>query len=249
MLSPMRSPFRPPCLWRVPPLRPAAGLRALRALRRRAPAIAFVVSLRVLAACSEPPARCEPDPALRETIETELRRELRPVIEAELRRDLRASVAADVRTENRRPGPPPAQASAASPTVELVSSGSPREPGTRLARLDGPLRVHELSVGTGIIDRAPHDVRDLYPEVPEVLFCYTSIESRTPDLTLTHVWRRDGVLVSRVELEVPRSPRWKTWSLQRILKKWTGTWSCEVLSPEGAQLAVTTFIVGPAPSR
>jgi hypothetical protein len=242
----MRLLHRSPRPARKPQPGPRAGPGAL---RRRAPALVLAFSVRLLAACADPQPRCEPDPALRETLETELRRELRPVIEAELRRDLRAAVAADVRTESGRPGPPVERPSSPPPPVELVTPATAGEPGTRLARLDGPLRVHELSVGTGIVDRAPHDVRDAYPEVPEVLFCYTSIESRTPDLTLTHVWRRDGVLVSRVELEVPRSPRWKTWSRQRVLKKWTGTWSCEVLSPEGTQLGVTTFIVGPEPQR
>jgi hypothetical protein len=243
----MRLSIRLARLRRAPALRLPAGVSAWRALRRRAPALALAISMRLFVSCTEPPPRCNPDPALREAIETELRRELRPSIEAELRRDLRAAVAAEVRTEAGRPGSPPDRTPPEAPSVELVSPSPSREPGTRLSRLEGPLRVHELSVGTAIVDRAPSDVRDSYPEVPEVLFCYTSIESRVPDLTLTHVWRRDGVLVSRVELEVPRSPRWKTWSRQRVLKKWTGTWSCEALSPEGSQLGVTTFIVGPEP--
>ncbi len=198
-----------------------------------------------LPACGrdERAARCDPDPALRETLETELRRELRPQVEADLRRELRAAVASEVRAASPRGGGQQGASESVPPPVELVQPPG-RELGTRLARLDGPLRVQELSVGTSILDRAPHDVRDAYPEIPELLFCYTSVESRNAQ-TLTHVWRRDGVLVSRVELEVPRSPRWKTWSRQRVLSGWRGIWTCEVVSPEGLQLGVTTFTVGP----
>lgn len=209
-----------------------------------------VGGLMLLGACQaeDPSQRCATDPALREAIETELRRELRPLVEAELRRDLRAGVAADVRAESPRASGSQTAPAQPPPEVDLVRPASASELGTRLARLSGPLRVHELSVGTGILDRAPHDVRDHYPEAPELLYCFSSVESRTAQ-TLTHVWRRDGVLVSRVELEIPRSVRWKTWSRQKVLPKWTGTWSCEVVSPEGTQLGVTTFTVGPVPAK
>ena len=52
----------------------------------------------------------------------------------------------------------------------------------------------------------------------------------------------DGV--TGVELEVGKSPKWRTWSKQRVSPHWRGVWSCEVLSPEGTQLGLHVFQVG-----
>ena len=62
---------------------------------------------------------------------------------------------------------------------------------------------------------------------------------------VTHIWRRDGKVVSRVELEVGRSPKWRTWSRQRLPASAEGRWSCEVI--EGQQdlkLGTVTVSVG-----
>ncbi|PKN54725.1 MAG: hypothetical protein CVU56_25075, partial [Deltaproteobacteria bacterium HGW-Deltaproteobacteria-14] len=53
-----------------------------------------------------------------------------------------------------------------------------------------------------------------------------------------------GRLVSRVELEVGKSPKWRTWSRQRTREDWIGPWSCEVLGPDGRRIGIASFDVG-----
>ena len=117
-------------------------------------------------------------------------------------------------------------------------------PGTHVWPMAGSFRLVELAVGTGLEEKSPRDVQEVYEKVPELLYCYSSFENSTPEQTITHVWRRGNRLVSRVELEVGESPKWKTWSKQRTQPNWTGLWSCEVLGPDGSQLGLTVFRIG-----
>ncbi|MFO0750438.1 MAG: DUF2914 domain-containing protein [Myxococcota bacterium] len=116
--------------------------------------------------------------------------------------------------------------------------------GAKIWPSPGGFRLVDVEVGTGLEEKAPTDVRTVYDTVPELLYCYTVFENPGPEATVTHVWRRGTRLVSRVELEVGSSPKWKTWSKQRTQSHWTGTWSCEVLGPDGEQLGLTVFRVG-----
>lgn len=118
-------------------------------------------------------------------------------------------------------------------------------PGPKIWPWRSGFRLVDVEVGTGLEDKTPTDVRLAYDTVPELFYCYTVFENPGAEATVTHVWRRGTRLVSRVELEVGSSPKWKTWSKQRTQSHWTGTWSCEVLGPDGQQLGLTVFRVGP----
>lgn len=118
------------------------------------------------------------------------------------------------------------------------------QPGTHIWPSAGGLKLVELVVGTALDEKLPTDVREHYPNVPEILYCYSVFENPLPDATVTHVWRRGSRLVSRVELEVGNSPKWRTWSKQRTQPHWTGLWSCEVLGEDGRQLGLTVFQIG-----
>lgn len=183
---------------------------------------------------------------LRPKVEAELRRELRPIVRAELERDLSAATTAER-------GPDAVADEGSETDAEEETAAAPArpdpqdlwsQPGTKIWPSGGGLKLLELEVGTALVDRQPSDVRLRYPTTPEVLYCYTVFENPIPDVTITHVWRRGSRLVSRVELEVGRSPKWRTWSKQRTRKHWTGLWSCEVLGTDGRQLGLTVFQIG-----
>lgn len=218
---------------------------------------------------SEAKLRAELLPVVRD----ELRHELRPVVMEELRRELTQPSGGGVRPAasanpgsgvgaNTRPTnpTPPASTPSAANTPNATGPGTPttpgdlnpidpqsdlwNRPGTTIWPSPGGLRLVELSVGTGLEEKLPVGIASHYQQVPEILFCYTVFENPGPDQTVTHVWRRSGRLVSRVELEVGKSPKWRTWSKQRVAPHWRGVWSCEVLSPEGTQLGLHVFQVG-----
>lgn len=188
--------------------------------------------------------------AITEEVRQAVRKDLRESLRDELRRELRETLAAEVAALGRTAGPgarpqPAGATSDGRPSVVATPPAEDERPGTTLSQASGPVRLIELAVGTNVVDRNPEDVRERYAEVPPMLYCYSAVESREPNQAIVHVWRRQGVLVSRVELEVGKSPRWKTWSKQKTQAHWTGPWSCEVTSADGEQLGVTRFVIGP----
>jgi|GEM_PF-2148652 len=202
--------------------------------------------------------------AIEADVRKSLRSELRPEVLADLRRELAPAVKAELLAEMRRdPRPPPrlgdspdtnddsTPSAAPSGPVTPPTPGEPgkegdpwSEPGTRIWPSAGGLKLVELVVGTALEDKLPTDVALHYATPPEILYCYTVFENPEPDATVTHVWRRGSRLVSRVELEVGNSPKWRTWSKQRTQPQWTGLWSCEVLDSKGQQLGLTVFQIG-----
>ncbi|MFT7580258.1 MAG: hypothetical protein ACI9MR_001927 [Myxococcota bacterium] len=124
-----------------------------------------------------------------------------------------------------------------------IPSGEEIRPGTRLFNAGGGVTLVDLAVATEIKDRLPQNVTAVYTTMPETLFCYSVFNNPLPSATVTHVWRRGQRLVSRVELEVGKSTKWRTWSRQRTRPKWTGPWSCEVLDPEGRRIGLVTFAI------
>ncbi len=159
--------------------------------------------------------------------------------------------------ETRQPAPPATAdvvgADTGAHPVPAPTPGSPSPdgkadpwsvPGTHIWPSAGGLKLVELVVGTSLEEKLPTDIQTHYPVPPEILYCYSVFENPEPDATVTHVWRRGSRLVSRVELEVGRSPKWRTWSKQRTQPHWTGLWSCEVLGQDGQQLGLTVFQIG-----
>ncbi len=214
--------------------------------------------------------RAQIEAELRKKLVPEIEAALRPKLAAEIRRELEDRMRREEALASaHRPGNPSADP-APNPGSDLPATQVPPRPGTNDAPATDPPRPNteptaadiwanpgthvwpiarsprlvELAVGTGLEDKTPRDVREVYAKVPELLYCYSSFENSQAEQTITHVWRRGNRLVSRVELEVGQSPKWKTWSKQRTQPHWTGLWSCEVLGPDGAQLGLTVFRVG-----
>ncbi len=194
--------------------------------------------------------------ALRADVRRSLKDELTPAVRDELRRELMPIVRAELAAEGRRPAGPattdvvdttprPAGPPATPGTPGADGKADPwSEPGTHIWPSGGGLKLVELVVGTSLEEKLPTDIKTHYPVPPEILYCYSVFENPEPDATVTHVWRRGSRLVSRVELEVGRSPKWRTWSKQRTQPHWTGLWSCEVLDRNGQQLGLTVFQIG-----
>jgi hypothetical protein len=184
---------------------------------------------------------------LREEVRNELRSELRPSVVAELEREQRAL---DQRDPVLPPSRPPASrdGDTSHPSQDAEHPRTEEDlwtrPGTHIWPLGGSPKLIELYVGSGLEEKLPTDIRTRYDAPPELLYCYTVFENPSPNATVTHIWRRGARLVSRVELEVGQSPKWRTWSKQRTQPHWIGTWSCEVLGPDGQQLGLTVFEIG-----
>lgn len=143
--------------------------------------------------------------------------------------------------------PPPTPSEPVQPADAAEQEAGPaREvrPGMLVYPAAGDLQLVDLAIATAVTNREPQDVRVVYEHMPELFFCYTVFANPNSQQMVTHVWRHGGRMVSKVELEVGKSPKWRTWSRQRTRKDWAGPWSCEVLGPDGRRIGIASFDVG-----
>ncbi len=130
----------------------------------------------------------------------------------------------------------------------------PSAPVTTASRQEATLGVHltegtqdmklvSLAVGIAVEERTPVGVADRFTEIPPRFHCHCVVDSRAPESTIIHTWRRGARVVSRVELQVGKSPAWRTWSRQRIRPEWADQWSCTASTLDGHVLGRATFEV------
>jgi hypothetical protein len=136
----------------------------------------------------------------------------------------------------------------ATDTAEPVASSkrattSPR-PGVELRSAVDGLKLVDLAIATDVKRREPTGIDDRFATLPKRFHCFCVFENRQQATQVTHVWKRNGRVVSRVELEVGKSPKWRTWSRQRLQPTWTGSWTCEVQSASGRTLGTASVQAG-----
>jgi len=110
-----------------------------------------------------------------------------------------------------------------------------------------PLRVVSAKIGTGVLEREPVGVSELFPRETEELVCWTAIRApRGLKDDLLHVWRRDGVLVRAIPVDVRGGRRagFRTWSRLRTRATGAGRYRCDVITTLGQSLGGTSVVIG-----
>jgi hypothetical protein len=90
------------------------------------------------------------------------------------------------------------------------------------------LTVDEVSVATGVENRAPVGAAETFPAATPKLFCYTKLSGGKEGDTIVHKWSHDGKVVSEVTLKVNGSP-WHTFSSKTLGEDAAGAWTVEVV--------------------
>ena len=126
-------------------------------------------------------------------------------------------------------------------------AGSEISKGVRVWPDASRVSLSELIVSPDVVERRPVGSAAHFDAVPPRFYCYTAVRNPDPEAQITHVWRRNGKVLARIDLSVKRSRAWRTWSRQRAKPGWTGRWSCEVLGPEGQRIGLAEFTVGGGP--
>ena len=111
-----------------------------------------------------------------------------------------------------------------------------------------PLKVVDAGIGTGVQNRALLGRAHVLHEVPEKLWCFSAIYApRGLSDELAHIWSRDGVLLSRIPLSIRggRKRGYRTWSFQPVPPRAGGRYRCEVVTPFGQVLSVSTVTIAP----
>ena len=103
-------------------------------------------------------------------------------------------------------------------------------------RDDEKLGVLDMAIGTDIESRKPVGVSDRFRADVGKLACWIKIRNDGDPTELTVVWRFDDNETQRQTVEVGTSPRWRSWTRQRVWGKFSGDWSCEVLTDDGESL-------------
>lgn len=74
------------------------------------------------------------------------------------------------------------------------------------------------------------------------LCCFSEIGLPAGSDTILHVWYWGDREMLRVPLEV-RAPRWRTWSVKRVLDEWRGAWRVDICDRAGVVLMRLGFSV------
>lgn len=102
------------------------------------------------------------------------------------------------------------------------------------------LEIANAVITTGVVDREPVDQVKVFPRQNGKLYCFTRVVGAEDTTVVYHLWYRDEVLMSRVELPV-KSPNWRTWSAKQFLEDWPGQWRVEIQDAAGAVIKTLEF--------
>lgn len=111
-----------------------------------------------------------------------------------------------------------------------------------------PLALLDAAIGTRRVDYDVTDPTERLERVPSRLVCATSIFAPLGVRDrLLHVWRHDGEVVDRIELEIRggREAGFRTYSIKRNFgPDPTGEWRCAVETESGQFLGERRIVIG-----
>lgn len=111
-----------------------------------------------------------------------------------------------------------------------------------------PLQLISVEIGTRQVGRDVADPTDHFRSRPGRMMCATSIFAPLGLRDrLFHVWRKDGVVMDRIELEIRggREDGFRTWSIKHNFGDHPeGEWSCAVETESGQFLGERVVTVG-----
>jgi len=135
-----------------------------------------------------------------------------------------------VKTPVEPPVAAPPKPRASEPAAPVVTNVDPR------------LSVTEFGVGTAVVNRQLQGKSDRFEEGAQVWF-WTRVLGGEQGDRIRHVWLRDGVEVSSIELSVG-GPHWRTQSRALLRLGSSGAWAVEVRDAQDRVLAREEFRVG-----
>ncbi len=112
-----------------------------------------------------------------------------------------------------------------------------------------PLELRWAEIGTRLNGRELADPRESFERVPASMVCATAIYAPFGVRDeLQHVWRKDGVIVDRIGLDIRggREGGFRTWSIKHNFgDEPNGEWSCAIETEMGQFLGEKRVVVGP----
>jgi hypothetical protein len=130
-------------------------------------------------------------------------------------------------------------------TVAMAASAPSKAP--RPAAMCAGPRVVTSTLSHAVEGR--HPVAEAIAFEPgDTVFALSVVENLGPKGQIEMTWKRDGLVRSRVSLDVGSAKGWRTWSKHTLSKKDAGAWTVEVRSVDGTLLDSLAFEVATMPS-
>ncbi|MDP6032826.1 MAG: DUF2914 domain-containing protein [Candidatus Marinimicrobia bacterium] len=112
--------------------------------------------------------------------------------------------------------------------------------------IDNPeskISVLSMTVGTGIINRRIENPDSLFSVDTKKIYCLTGIHNQNDSKVIYHKWFQDGILRSKIPLNIGRSYQWRTWSYISINKQKIGKWKIIVEDSSGVRYDSLSFLI------
>jgi hypothetical protein len=104
------------------------------------------------------------------------------------------------------------------------------------------LTIARLVVGTGVDNREPVGVAEVFPASTEKVYCFLEATGIAKDTEVSFVWFYGEKEMLKISLPVKMGSRWRT-NASKNLGGLKGEWKVEIRDPDGNLLKDTKFKV------
>jgi hypothetical protein len=102
--------------------------------------------------------------------------------------------------------------------------------------------IARLVVGTGVDNREPIGVAEVFPASTEKVYCFLEATGIAEDTQVSFVWFHGEKEMLNFGLTLKRGPRWRTYASKNI-RGLKGDWKVEIRDPDGNLLKDIKFKV------
>ncbi len=95
-----------------------------------------------------------------------------------------------------------------------------------------PFSVKRLVVGTGVENREPVGVAEIFPSTTEKVYCFLEATDIAKNTEVSFVWFYADKEVSKFTVALEQGPRWRTYA-EKNLRGLKGDWKVEIRDADG----------------
>ncbi len=115
--------------------------------------------------------------------------------------------------------------------ISLPASGQEKE-----------FTIARLVVGTGVENREPVGVAEIFPATTEKVYCFLEATEISKDTEVSFVWLHGEKEMSKTNLPLQTGPKWRTFA-NKTVAGMKGDWKVEVRDVSGNLVKDLTFKV------
>ncbi len=103
-------------------------------------------------------------------------------------------------------------------------------------------RIDRAAMGTGVKDREPVGVSEVFPATTEKVYCFLEALNIPKDMEISLTWFHGQKEMRKINLALKAGPRWRTFA-HKNLGGLKGDWKVEIRDAEGKLLKDLSFKV------